>query len=78
MFSLKEPLFQLLRREIANDADRLADAIWTATRLLDQLGLYTIECYQRTREELIGRQQQELLELSTPVVSSGTASWRCR
>ena len=68
VFSLKEPLFELLRREIANDANRLADAIWTATKLLDQLGLYTIECYARTREELIGRQQQELLELSTPVV----------
>ena len=38
------------------------------TRLLDRLGLYTIECYARTREEVIGRQQQELLELSTPVV----------
>ncbi len=68
VFSLKEPLFQLLRREIANDANRLADAIWTATKLLDQLGIYTTECYARTREELIGRQQQELLELSTPVV----------
>jgi rsbT co-antagonist protein RsbR len=68
VLSFKEPLFQLLRRNISNDADRLAQEIWLATRLLDQLGLFTIECYQRTREELIGRQQQELLELSTPVV----------
>jgi rsbT co-antagonist protein RsbR len=67
VFSLKEPLFQLLRREVGS-ADKLADEIWTATRLLDMLGLYTIECYTKTREELIGRQQQELLELSTPVV----------
>lgn len=67
VFSLKEPLFQLLRREITNP-ESLADEIWTATRLLDSLGLYTIECYARTREELVGRQQQELLELSTPVV----------
>ena len=51
-----------------DDADLLAQQIWQATQLLDQLGLFTIECYQRTREELIGRQQQELLELSTPVV----------
>jgi len=58
----------LLRRSIPGDADLLARQIWQATRLLDQLGLFTIECYQRTREELIGRQQQELLELSTPVV----------
>ena len=41
---------------------------WTASRLIDRLGLYTIECYARVREEVITRQQQELLELSTPVV----------
>ena len=37
-------------------------------RLLDRLGLYTTESDVRTREEVIRRQQQELLELSTPVV----------
>ncbi len=68
VFSFKEPLFEMLRRELAADADQLADQIWNLTRLLDQLGLYTIACYVRTREEVIGRQQQELLELSTPVV----------
>jgi rsbT co-antagonist protein RsbR len=68
VLSLKEPLFELLRRNIPGNADGLAREIWQATRLLDQLGLYTVECYQRTREDLIGRQQQELLELSTPVV----------
>ncbi len=68
VLSFKEPLFELLRRNIPTDADLLAREIWRVTRLLDQLGLYTVECYQRTREELIGRQQQELLELSTPVV----------
>jgi rsbT co-antagonist protein RsbR len=68
VFSLKQPLFALLRREIRDSADRLADEIWTVTQLLDQIGLYTVEVYQRTREELIIRQQQELMELSTPVV----------
>ncbi len=68
VFSFKEPLFDLLRRNMPNDAAVLAREIWAATRLLDQFGLFTIECYQRTREDLIGRQQQELLELSTPVV----------
>jgi rsbT co-antagonist protein RsbR len=63
VFSFKEPLFEVLQRE----ADGLAQ-IWNITLLLDRLGLYTIECYSRTREEVIGRQQQELLELSTPVV----------
>jgi rsbT co-antagonist protein RsbR len=68
VFSLKEPLFELLRREIRRNPDDLAREIWTTTRLLDKLGLYTVEAYARTREEVISRQQQELLELSTPVV----------
>ena len=36
--------------------------------MLDKLGLYTIEVFQQSREAIIGRQQEELLELSTPVV----------
>jgi rsbT co-antagonist protein RsbR len=68
VFSLKQPLFELLRKEIGQDADRLAHEIWTATVLLDKLGLWTIEAYQKTREAVISRQQQDMLELSTPVV----------
>jgi rsbT co-antagonist protein RsbR len=68
VFSLKEPLFNMIRREFGADAGQLAGAMWDVTRLLDRLGLYTIEFHARTREEVIGRQQQELLELSTPVV----------
>jgi rsbT co-antagonist protein RsbR len=58
----------VLRREPGATADELARQIWAVTRLIDQLGLYTIESFVRTREDMIGRQQQELLELSTPVV----------
>lgn len=68
VFSLKEPLFARLRDAAGSDADALATDIWNATLMLDELGLYTTEVYQRSREELIGRQQQDLLELSTPVV----------
>jgi rsbT co-antagonist protein RsbR len=68
VFSLKEPLFELLGRELVGDAGRLATEIWTATQLLDRLGLYTTEVFQKSREEVIARQQEELLELSTPVV----------
>jgi rsbT co-antagonist protein RsbR len=67
VFSLKQPLFTRLRKEIA-DAQGLADALWTATLLIDGLGLFTTEAFQKTREEVIQRQQRELLELSTPVV----------
>jgi len=68
VFSLKEPLFALLREKVGKDPDRLADETWIATMLLDKLGLYTVEAFQKTREDIIRRQQQELLELSTPVV----------
>ena len=68
IFSLKLPLFARLRQEYGGDAAALAAETWTATELLDKLGLLTMEAYQKTREEVIARQRQELLELSTPVV----------
>jgi rsbT co-antagonist protein RsbR len=67
VFSLKKPLFSLLQREGAADGAS-AEQLWQVTLLLDRLGLYTMEVYQRSREEIIRRQQMELLELSTPVV----------
>jgi rsbT co-antagonist protein RsbR len=68
VFSLKQPLFDRLRRELGHDPEQLAREIWNTTTLIDRLGLQTIESYQRSREEVILRQQQEMLELSTPVV----------
>jgi rsbT co-antagonist protein RsbR len=68
VYSLKEPLFELLGEEIGADAARLRKEVWTATKLLDKLGLYTVESYQKGREAIISRQSDELLELSTPVI----------
>ncbi len=68
IFSLKQPLFTALRDGFNNDPQALADASWMLGTLLDRLGLYTIEVFQKTRDQVIVRQQQELLELSTPVV----------
>ena len=68
VFSLKQPLFSHLRNAFAGDADGLAAASWTISTLLDKLGLFTIEVFQKTKDQIIVRQQQELLELSTPVV----------
>lgn len=67
VLSFKQPLFEALRGTAA-DLEQLAAEVWTATTLLDQLGLFTTEVYQVSREEVIHRQQQELMELSTPVV----------
>jgi rsbT co-antagonist protein RsbR len=67
VFSLKQPLFEVLKRD-SLQAQELSDVSWQITLLLDKLGLYTIEVFQRSREAVINRQQEELLELSTPVV----------
>ena len=68
VFSFKQPLFTRLRKELAHDAQVLAEETWAASALLDKLGLYTTEVFQKVREDVIGRQQQEMMELSTPVV----------
>ena len=68
VFSLKRPLFDHLRLALADDGPALADEVWATTTLLDALGLYTVEVHQTVREDVIARQQQDMLELSTPVV----------
>ncbi|MDD5578546.1 MAG: STAS domain-containing protein [Methylobacter sp.] len=70
VLSLKHPLFSHLRELSGVNSNDLIDMIWTATFLIDKLALLSIENYQRGREEIIKRQQQELLELSTPVVKA--------
>jgi rsbT co-antagonist protein RsbR len=68
IFSLKQPIFARIRQEQKGDPEALASDTWKATTIIDQLGLYTTEVYQKGREEMINRQQKDLLELSTPVV----------
>ncbi len=68
VFSLKQPIFSRLRQEYIHDPEQLADSLWDVTTLIDRLGLYTTEIFQKSREEIIKRQQQEMLELSTPVI----------
>jgi rsbT co-antagonist protein RsbR len=68
VFSLKRALFDALNREKQLSPLELAKITWSSTLLLDDLGLYTMEVYQKAREEVIARQQLEITELSTPVV----------
>lgn len=68
VFSLKEPVFTRLRQSHGKNAETLARDTWALTALVDKLGLYTMEEYQKGREEVIRRQQEEIGELSTPVV----------
>jgi rsbT co-antagonist protein RsbR len=68
IFVLKQPLFVRLRQEYGQDSEALLEDTWRATVMLDKLGLLATEAYQKAREEVIIRQQEELMELSTPVV----------
>ena len=68
VFSLKRPLFNEIQTQHKGDAEAMAAGIWALTELLDAMGLYTTEVFLKSREEIVRRQQEELLELSTPVV----------
>ncbi|MGY6158801.1 STAS domain-containing protein [Paraburkholderia strydomiana] len=68
IFSLKKPLFEALRKSLGKNLEALGDELWKLTQTLDSLGLITIEAYQASRQQIIERQQQELLDLTTPVV----------
>jgi rsbT co-antagonist protein RsbR len=68
VFSIKQPLFNLLNRDRGLAPAELTSAIWALTILVDELGLITFETFQKSREEVILRQQREITELSTPVV----------
>ena len=64
IFSLKEPLFSLLQKQ----PDATLESVWQISKLIDQLGLFSLEYFMSGREAVIREQQESLLELSTPVV----------
>jgi rsbT co-antagonist protein RsbR len=68
VLSIKQPLFKAIRESLGKDANAMAEEMWATTELIDGLGLLTTEEYLKSREETIRRQQEEMLELSTPVV----------
>lgn len=67
VLSLKQALFGVLRRTVP-DLDQLMDEMWSVTTLIDKFALYTTEASLAAREQVIARQQEDMLELSTPVV----------
>jgi len=68
VLSLKKPLFARLQQRLAKEPDRLVSAVWALSELVDRMAQFTVSTFQRSREDVIARQQEELLELSTPVV----------
>jgi len=68
IFSFKKALFEVLQASLNGDPKTLATEMWNWTEVIDNLGLHTISTFQKSREAVIKRQQDELLELSTPVI----------
>jgi rsbT co-antagonist protein RsbR len=68
VLAFKRPLFDELRKQLGKDPQGLVDGLWWATVLGDNMAQWTVTTYQKAREGVIARQQQELLELSTPVI----------
>jgi len=69
VLSLKQPFFDAVQQKLGKSSpEAVAAGLWQITVLLDKLALLTTESYQKSREEIIARQQHEMLELSTPVV----------
>jgi rsbT co-antagonist protein RsbR len=69
VFSLKPPLFALARKNWGKDANELFSEITVANDFIDKLALHTTDSYIHGRDQVIARQQEEMLELSTPVVT---------
>ncbi|WP_349607449.1 MULTISPECIES: STAS domain-containing protein [Cupriavidus] len=67
VLSAKRPIFDAVQRDGGN-VDAQIDVIWTASSILDRMAQWTMSAYQQNREDIIRRQQSELLELSTPVI----------
>jgi rsbT co-antagonist protein RsbR len=68
VLAIKKPVFEALRKQHLKNPEAFADGVWWASTLVDKMAQHTVTTFQRTREDIIGRQQEELLELSTPVI----------
>ena len=68
LLALKKPLFNITQQLLASKPGELADALLVMSTAVDRLAQHTVTVYQMAREDVIRRQQEELLELSTPVV----------
>jgi rsbT co-antagonist protein RsbR len=68
VFSLKETLLPFLRDEYEGDPPLLLEEVNKLSKGLDKLGSFIFVSTIKNRERVIRQQQQDMLELSTPVV----------
>jgi rsbT co-antagonist protein RsbR len=68
VFNLKEALLPSINAEVGKTQEKLVEAIFVINRIIDNLGLFTIENYILIKESIIKEQAKAILEMSTPVV----------
>jgi rsbT co-antagonist protein RsbR len=69
VLAFKKPLLSTLQAQLPSlESSQLPELFWELTQLVDSMAQYTVTTFQTARENIITRQQEELLELSTPVV----------
>jgi len=69
VLSLKPTLSALVRKDKGREADDLLSDVTSINDFIDNLALHTTDSYIHGRDQVIARQQEEMLELSTPVVT---------
>jgi rsbT co-antagonist protein RsbR len=68
VLALKRPVFASVQKKLMSNPPLLVSTIWTLSAVVDHMAQWTVNTYQQSRESIIKRQQEELLELSTPVI----------
>ncbi|MGR3487373.1 STAS domain-containing protein [Pseudooceanicola nanhaiensis] len=68
VLALKSPLFKRLETMLSDEPKTLIREVLMVTRLVDAFAIYTNEIFIAEREQIIERQREEMLKLSTPVV----------
>jgi rsbT co-antagonist protein RsbR len=68
VLSLKRPLLNAVKSQAQKDPEGAFRDSWNINLLLDKLALFTTDAFIKSRDQIIARQQEEMLELSTPVV----------
>ena len=70
VLSLKAPCYSIsLAAKRRDNADKLFAEITAIDDFIDKLALHTTDSFIHGRDQVIARQQEEMLELSTPVVT---------
>ncbi len=68
VLSVKQALFKAMQAQLGADSKDQFDTVTALSAIVDKMAQWTVTTYQQSRESVINRQQQELLELSTPVI----------